>query len=73
MSLPVFAPYHLLQPRSCPGADVTLGSGDGKADGAGNLFEVLSFKLIGEVVPEGLEEDGVLGLADGGSRRCSLW
>ena len=70
--LPVFPPYNLLQPRSRPCADVALGGGDGKVNGAGNLFEVLSLKLIGEIIPEGLEEQGLLSLADGSPRRYFL-
>lgn len=69
-SLPILPPHNLLQPRSYPGADVALGGGDGEADGADNLFEVLGLKLANKIIPEGLEEDGVLGLALPG--RCFL-
>ena len=64
-------PHNLLQPRSRPGADVALGGRDGKADGAGNLFEVLGLKLIGLIgkfaddAEHVLLEDGADGHGDG--------
>lgn len=65
-------PHNLLQPRSHPGADIALGGGDGKADGAGNLFEVLGLKFIGKDIPECLQEQGLLDLADRSPGRCFL-
>ena len=66
------SPCYLLQPCPSPGADVALGSRDGEADGLGDGFEVLGLKLVGEIVPEGLEEERFFGFAhdhSGGSGR----
>ena len=72
MQLSVPSPHNLLQPCSGPSADIALGGGNGKADGVGNLFEVLDLKLIGEIIPECLQEQGLLSLANGSPRRCFL-
>ena len=55
---------HLLQPRPCPRSNVSLGGGDGEADGLGDGLEIFGLKLVGEIVPEGLEEEGLFGFAN---------
>ena len=61
--LSILPSRYLFYACSVPCSNITLGSGNGQADGLSNGFELLGVELIREGIPEGFQEKGFLCLA----------